>query len=1076
MRRGGPLLVSLALALAAPAAGASSPRTDPSAHPRPDFRRERVALLDGDWAFAFDPEDAGLSARWFEPGRLPAGGARTIRVPFPWQSALSGVHDASYRGVAWYARTVDSPFVLGEDERLFLRFGAVDHEARVFVNGSDAGGHACGYLPFEIDVTASFRASRTAHVAVRVVDTTDRRFPGGKQFDWYTPTGGIWQSVWLEARGPAWVDSFRVRPSVEKGEAAFEVRLAGSLSSAPLRVRIACADGASAEADVPANAAAPAAPLVVRLADARPWSPDDPVLHDAALEVVGAGGRVIDRVETQFGLREISRGKVPGTDHEAIVLNGEPIYLRGALHQSFNPGGVYAAPDGFFLARDIAIAKASGLNFLRIHIKADDPRLYYWADRLGILVMSDLPNFARWCDEGRAEYETMLEGVIARDFNHPSVFSWCLFNETWGLEAHGTEEGREWVRAMVRKARALDPTRLVEDNSPCNYDHVETDINSWHFYIADPAQAARHVAEVVSKTVPGTDFNFIGGNVQGTEPLLNSEYGGIAAGSGDQDVSQCLLYLTNELRRHEKIVGYVYTELCDIEWEHNGLVDYDRAEKEFGYGGLFPGMTLRDVFGEDFLVLDGPPVRAASPGDEVTIAASFSGWSKRFGDKAVFAWQAVARDEDGNESPLHPPERAEFAASRFRVVPAGAARVRLPPGRRLVLVRAWAEAPDGRVLARNVAAIDSGRGSLPRAEAKDGAVYLRFDPSEVSDLTFETIELDDEKLSAPGEGAFEYRLRIPAGLDLDAIASVSFTAELSARAGLDSRVDWPARRTAFDHPQTERARKTRSTVRVSLNGVPLGEPADLPDDPADARGVLSPVLAHHPGSHGFLVRREAAAGAWIEAVRRDGAFRLRIETLAPHHGGLAVFGDGRGATVVDPTLRFALESGAALPSVASGSAAQGAGFKTVLATAPAGGAEWKWTTADPGPAYADPAFDDSAWAAGRSGFGRAGTPGASIGTEWTTDEIWLRTRVRVDAPPRFLFLSIHHDEDVEVFVNGQPLFSERGYSTRYREVALGPRAAALFRPGENVVAVRCRQTGGGQYVDLGLRALAGTSH
>jgi hypothetical protein len=625
---------------------------------------------------------------------------------------------------------------------------------------------------------------------------------------------------------------------------------------------------------------------------------------------------------------------------------------------------------------------------------------------------------------------------------------------------------------MYRKTKLLDPTRLVEDNSACNYDHVETDLNSWHFYINDWKAAEDHIAEVVAKTAPGSAFNFIGGNVQGSEPLINSEYGGIAAGSGDQDVSQCLLFLTNALRRHEKITGYVYTEHCDIEWEHNGLVDYDRGEKEFGYDGLFPGMTLRDVLGEDFVVLDGPPVRAAAPGDEVAIGVAFSGFSKRVGDKAILSWQAVARDAAGGETPLGPPVKSEFTAARWRVVPAGEARLRMPPGRLLVLVRVQVESPSGEILARNVAAVDSGRGSLPRAEADATEVRLRLDPCDVADLTFATVELNDEKLSAPGSGAVEYRLRIPEGLDLDAVASVGFLAELSARSEAGAnKLDWPARRTPHDHPQTERASKTPSAVRVSLNGVALGD-VTLMDDPADARGLLSPTGGYHPGSYGYLVRLGAMAPAVVAAVRRDGAFRLRIETLPPH-GGLAVFGDGLGSTVVDPTLRLELKPGAAPPALPNASHADRLGFVSLLPSAKEGGAAWRFTVADPGPSFADPAFDDAAWAEGRSGFGTAATPGAVVGTEWTTSDVWLRTRVRCEKTPRLLFLSIHHDEDVEIFVNGKPLFAEKGYTTRYHEAALPPESAALFKPGENVIALRCRQTGGGQYVDLGLRALNG---
>ena len=172
----------------------------------------------------------------------------------------------------------------------------------------------------------------------------------------------------------------------------------------------------------------------------------------------------------------------------------------------------------------------------------------------------------------------MLRGNIARDYNHPSIISWCNFNETWGLGGNEYKEmtdRQEWVREMYHLAKSLDTTRLIEDNSPCLYDHVETDINSWHFYINDYDRAKEHIANVVAETYPGSGFNYAGDNVQSDAPLINSEYGGISAGAGDKDVSWCFKYLTNELRLHPKICGYIYTELQDIEWEHNGFMNYD---------------------------------------------------------------------------------------------------------------------------------------------------------------------------------------------------------------------------------------------------------------------------------------------------------------------------------------------------------------------------------------------------------------------------------------------------------------------------------------------------------------------
>ncbi len=160
--------------------------------------------------------------------------------------------------------------------------------------------------------------------------------------------------------------------------------------------------------------------------------------------------------------------------------------------------------------------------------------------------------------------------------------------------------------------KQLDPSRLIEDNSPDKRDHVVSDINSWHFYIDDYTRAKNAIEEVVTKTFAGSGFNFVKDRVQETVPLINSEYGSVGSGGGDRDVSWGFHFLTNELRRHEKVQGYIYTELSDIEWEHNGFYNYDRSAKEFGYDAFVPGMTTRDLQGEDFVGYDSAPVIKAS--------------------------------------------------------------------------------------------------------------------------------------------------------------------------------------------------------------------------------------------------------------------------------------------------------------------------------------------------------------------------------------------------------------------------------------------------------------------------------
>ena len=196
-------------------------------------------------------------------------------------------------------------------------------------------------------------------------------------------------------------------------------------------------------------------------------------------------------------------------------------------------GHLHGAANDDFLKGDMIIAKQMGLNALRIHIKPDEPRRLYWADRLGVLLIQDMPNTWRQNRGAREAWEHTMREAVLRDRNHPAIIAWVAFNETWGLgrpeEYKNDRDTQAWVGKMVEEIRVLDGhERLVEDNSPCNNDHVaDTDLNSWHFYIDDHRQARRHIEEVVARTKPGSDFNYCPGLSQSSVPLINSEYGAV---------------------------------------------------------------------------------------------------------------------------------------------------------------------------------------------------------------------------------------------------------------------------------------------------------------------------------------------------------------------------------------------------------------------------------------------------------------------------------------------------------------------------------------------------------------------
>ena len=1070
------LLVTLCATATAMAAG-SIPHPE---HPRPDLRREAWVNLNGAWGFDFDAADAGEKAEWFKPTHKLG---KQIVVPFPWQSKLSGIAKPDYRGVAWYQRTVTVP-AAWKGKRAWLVFGAVDWDAKVWVNGKAMGGHVGGYTPFAFDITDAAPPGSKASIVVRANDPNAREQPAGKQHHWYTQSGGIWQTVYLEARGDAHIARFEMVPAIEGDGAAATVGLTvetgGKGEDAAFEFEIV------GQGKVTMSPVTPAGRHRMKLSFAKPrlWSPDDPHLYDVVLRLL-RDGKPVDVVHSYVGIREFGAAKAPGRDYKYITLNGKPVYLRGALHQSFHPDGIYQYPDDKTLRWDYEYAKRIGINFLRIHIKTEIPRALYWADKLGILIMEDQPNYAQHTEQSKKWWEMVLRETVARDFNHPSILSWCNFNETWGIGQGGySAERQTWVVEMYGLTKLLDPTRLVEDNSPCRYDHTVTDINSWHFYINDYRRARQHIAGVVEKTFPGSEFNYAKGYKQADAPLINSEYGGISAGLGDQDISWCFKYLTNELRKHDKICGYIYTEQSDIEWEHNGFLNYDRSEKVYGYDYWFPGFSLADINAADAVVLDIEPCPVAKPGDTLTVPVFISHWSAREDARLMLHWQYDYLDRWGERHVKAAEGSRRVTWKPYQVTPAGAVVLKLTsdaPAVGALLV--WLADGDGKRVAANYINVHVDA-PAPRVEAMDKRrIGVRFAPSDFArwewgGATPPTNRRAKHKAHAQGSGHMEYVLMVPKGVPVDGLASVGIIAELAAKAG-GEKLAWPARKKPVDYPQTDKDVTWPSDVTVSINGVTLAT-TTLADDPADARGVLSHQYRHHPGSFGWLVKMEKDDAKLLDSIRRTRRLLIRFEVAADakHKGGLAVFGERLGRFPVDPTvvLAYGQDHGMAQRAVSAESIAVDrlvASREVIVATADDAPTTWRYTTAKPAGKWMTPAFDDAAWKKGRGGFGTRGTPNAVIGTIWRTPDIWLRTRFDLPQPERVLgaMLRFYHDEDVEIFLNGRRIVQRRGFVAEYIEAPLKPADLKALRPKDNLLAAHCRQTRGGQNIDVGLAVI-----
>ncbi|KFA78802.1 hypothetical protein S40288_05466 [Stachybotrys chartarum IBT 40288] len=672
-----------------------------AAYPRPDF--ERTALrwqsLNGPWDFLFDDEDVGLAQHWQQSG-LPStvalaaaeaagattasehsdditqriasgtqeliknnilarsGGAvnnkRKIEVPFVFQSPASGINDRGVHEVLWYERTISDLRSADEKKqgsRLVLRFGAVDYDAKVWVDGQYVGGHRGGHVPFEVDVTDAVGSGVLAtagvpvshRITIRVFDSAyDLTQPRGKQY-WgakpesifYTPSGGIWQSVWLEVVPAARIaDSSHgtvIRSNdIDSGILYSKIAVAGRHVGQMYGVEIEAklAGVAVAKSDVknlPKDGDSVDVELWLRLTDSQKaqlpagflqaaapdnsrcwrdgvalWTPEHPLLYDLTIRLIDTtSGKTMDEVVTTTGMRSIDWTKGDGTWR----LNGQPYFQALCLDQGYWPDTFMTPPNAESCKLDIELAKKMGFNGCRKHQKVEDPLFYYWADKLGYLVWAEMANAYQFSDEYVDRFNQEWVESVKLAINHPSVVTWTPVNESWGYPSlKDNAKQRNHIRALYYITKSLDDTRSINDN--CGWEHVCTDLSTFHDYADGPAlekncstldaildkKAGRDmfVPEVAgvdagAKHVPGAPVmctEFGGVNIAAAKATTGEDREwGYTTATDPEDLLQRVERLAKGVTRGGHTCAFVYTQLTDIEQEANGLYSFDRKEK-----------------------------------------------------------------------------------------------------------------------------------------------------------------------------------------------------------------------------------------------------------------------------------------------------------------------------------------------------------------------------------------------------------------------------------------------------------------------------------------------------------------
>jgi beta-galactosidase/beta-glucuronidase len=546
-------------------------------YPRPQLTRADWQNLNGLWQYAIRPKDDGQP----DAGRFDG----TILVPFAPESGLSGVgKQVGPDQRLWYRRTFQVP-AAWKGRRIVLRFEAVDWDARVWLNGKELGRHTGGYDPFAFDITPALKADADQELVLSVWDPSDAGWqPRGKQVRrprtiWYTPTTGIWQTVWLEPLPEAAIERIKLTPDADAGTLRIDAWLRGVCDG--------CTIGAVATPDGKPVARAEGAadgPVTLTVPKPRLWSPAQPFLYDLAL-TLARDATTVDQVGSYFGLRKIAVGQAvrgpegprrrdtaKGAAASAapavtrLLLNNQPLFQLGFLDQGFWPDGLHTAPTDEALRFDIEATRQIGMNLARKHIKIEPERWYYWADKLGLLVWQDMPSGSNATPEARQNFAREWRDVIDARRNHPSIVMWVVFNEGWGQpDKAGTNMLADWTAQY-------DPTRLVNHASGWT-DYGGGHVNDIHKY---PGPAMPPLEEKRASVLG--EFGGLGLPVRG-HTWQDEKNWGYVSFKDAAELEKAYRERFAELREMvaKGLSAAVYTQTTDVEIEVNGLMTYDRA-------------------------------------------------------------------------------------------------------------------------------------------------------------------------------------------------------------------------------------------------------------------------------------------------------------------------------------------------------------------------------------------------------------------------------------------------------------------------------------------------------------------
>ncbi|KIL40920.1 glycoside hydrolase family 2 [Gordoniibacillus kamchatkensis] len=561
-------------------------------YPRPQFVRDAWMTLNGTWDFAADDEHVGAAERWYEHGPFE----RQICVPFAYQSQLSGIHESTFHDVVWYRR----PFKIPAEhagKRAILHFGAVDYDAKVWVDGQLVCTHQGGNSSFSVDITDVLKGEEH-HIVVRAQDYfEDLTLPRGKQYwkekgevMWFTNMTGIWQSVWIEFVHSVYLERVRFTPHLDTNEIEIETFIEGLARGqrVDLCVEITFKGAFIAKETI---CAGNEESRRIHLNDfndhgfGRWWSPEKPNLYDVQFTLL-LDGRPVDRVTSYFGVRKIS------IENGKVCLNNKPYQMKLVLDQGYYHDGILTAPSDEAIRLDVELCKQMGFNGARKHQMVADPRYLYWCDKLGLLVWGEMANAYKYSESYAYKMASEWGEVIKRDYNHPCIVAWVPLNESWGVpDIWNHAKQRHHAMSLYHFTKSVDDTRLVLSND--GWEHCISDLCTIHDYAHDRALLMERYTSIerVMNDLPGKKFIYAEGYQYGGEPVLVTEFGGVnlrvlpespvvtPCAANEREFLKQLVDVIHPMVVSGMVQGYCYTQLTDTETEICGLLTWERQPK-----------------------------------------------------------------------------------------------------------------------------------------------------------------------------------------------------------------------------------------------------------------------------------------------------------------------------------------------------------------------------------------------------------------------------------------------------------------------------------------------------------------